>query len=122
MSDHALTLDALLAMTPILNGQDLVRLAARHLFLCHVKYQPSVRDIFFPDHCNDATYGDVIDSISRFNFDQYAILYVCQAICKLGDEYKIHTLLNEDVIDNKLKALYASPEWKKIGEICLGSN
>lgn len=117
MSDRALTLDALLDMSPVLNGQDVVRLAARHLLLGQLKAQPSVREVFFPGHDRDPVYGDRLDAAAAewFNFDDYAATFVCQAIVRAKDDFEIHSLLNEAVIDEKLQALHKGPDWKKLG-------
>ena len=51
MADRrVLTLENLIAMSPIVNGVDLVSRACRQLFLSHVKSQTNVRDTFFPEH------------------------------------------------------------------------
>lgn len=117
MSDRALTLNALLDMSPVLNGQDVVRLASRHLLLGQLKAQPSVRDVFFPGHDRDPVYGDRVDAAAAdwFNFDDYAATFVCQAIVRAGDDFEIHSLLNEAAIDEKLQALHNGPDWKKLG-------
>lgn len=118
-SDQALTLDALLNMTPILNGQDIVRLAARHLLLGQVKVQPSVHDVFFPGQVSDPVYGDRMEALEWFHFDDFATLFVCQALVSLRDDFEIHSLLNEALICEKLAAVYQGPDWKKIGRIIL---
>ena len=56
-----LTLDALVAMTPIVAGQDTIRIASRHLLLSHVKSQDNVQRLFFPDHKVDHKYEENID-------------------------------------------------------------
>lgn len=106
-------------MTPILNGQDVVRLAARHLLLGQVKVQPSVHDVFFPGQVSDPVYGDRIEAFEWFHFDDFATLFVCQALVRLRDDYGIHSLLNESLINEKLDAVYKGPDWKKMGRIIL---
>lgn len=118
-SDQALTLDALLNMTPILNGQDVVRLAARHLLLGQVKVQPSVHEVFFPGQVSDPVYGDRVEANEWFHFDDFATLFVCQGLVRLGDDYGIHSLLNESLINEKLDAVYKGSDWKKTGWVML---
>ena len=71
-----LTLEGLLAMTPVVHGVDVVRNAARDLFLSCVKSQHNVHDVFFPDHVPHAL-EDKVD-YDWFEFDKFACLYVCQ--------------------------------------------
>jgi len=118
-----LTLDALMAMTSVVNGQDIVQLAARHALLSHVKRQPAVRDVFFLTSSRQP----VVDSwspelaavlqgdVTWFDFSRYSVLYVAETICKLRDEFLIHTMLEEDIVNEQLKAMHDSSDWKKIG-------
>ena len=123
MSSCALTVDALAGMTPDVNGQDVVRLASRHLFLGEVKAQAAVRDVFFPGCLHGGGGGgsgrgevDLAVAATWFDSGEYAVLFTCQAICKLGDEFGIHSLLDELIVDEKLGAVHASSEWKKVGK------
>ena len=52
----SLSVAALHSMTPVFNGKDIVRLAARHLLLSCVKSEPRVRETFFPSHEPDSRY------------------------------------------------------------------
>ena len=126
-----------MSMTPVVNGQDVVRLAARHLFLGQVKCQLPVRDIFFAGSTADKSNGDgnfpcggaASQSGSRplmseyeaaamtswFDYSRYSVLFVAQAICRLQDEYKLHAMLDERLVDEQLQAIHDSSEWKKIG-------
>ncbi len=76
LGGRELTLEGLLSMTPVVHGVDVVRQAARDLFLSCVKSQRNVRDVFFPQHMPHALEKKV-DS-NWFEFDKYACLYVCQ--------------------------------------------
>ena len=115
LNDNTLSVDALLAMTPIVNGQDLVAFACRHLFLSHVKSQHSVKETFFPTHQKDK-HEDFLDD-TWFDFDRFAVYYACQAIARLQDEFTIHTLLKKDLIEEEMDAYFTSPDWKKIGKV-----
>ena len=57
LAGSVLTIDSLFAMSPIVNGQDIVQLAARHVFLTKVKSQLAVRDVFFSasSNCNSTS-------------------------------------------------------------------
>jgi len=118
-----LTLDALMAMTPVVNDQDIVQLASRHAFISHVKRQPSVRDTFFPvlsrqplaDNWSPEVAAVLQDDVTWFDFSRYSVLYVAQAICKLRDDFLVHTMLEEDIVTEQLKAMHDSSDWKKIG-------
>jgi len=119
-----LTTDALMAMTSVVNGQDIVQLASRHAFLGHVKRQPSVRHVFFPT-CSRQPAADTWSpevaavlqgEIAWFDFSRYSVLFVADAICKLGDQFLIHTMLDEEVVSEQLKAMHDSSDWKKIGQ------
>jgi len=119
-----LTLDALMSMTSVVNGQDIVQLAARHAFLSHVKRHPSVRDAFFPassrqplaDKWSPEVASVLQDDVAWFDFGRYSVLYVAQAICQLRDEFLIYSMLEEDVVTEQLKAMHDSSDWKKIGQ------
>jgi len=118
-----LTLDALMAMTSVVNGQDIVQLASRHVFLSHVKRQPSVRDVFFPtssrqplsDNWSPEVAAVLQNDVTWFDFSRYSVLYVAQAICNLRDEFLVHTMLQEDIVTEQLKMMHESSDWKKIG-------
>jgi len=118
-----LTLDALMSMTSVVNGQDVVQLASRHAFLCHVKRQPSVRDVFFEtssrqplvDNWSPELAAVLHDDVTAFDFSRYSVLYVAEAICKLRDKFLIYTMLEENIVSEQLKAMYDSSDWKKIG-------
>lgn len=118
-----LTIDALMAMTPVVNGQDIVQLASRHAFIGHVKRQPPVRDTFFPtssrqplaDSWSPEVAAVLQDDVTWFDFSRYSVLYVAQAICKLRDKFLVHTMLEEDIVSEQLKAMHDSSGWKKIG-------
>jgi hypothetical protein len=117
------TFDALVAMTPIVLGTDIVRLAARHLFLGQVKCQAPVHDVFFPTSpkrpgVDCGRFGEVatmLDEITWFDFSRYSILYVAQAICRLCDPYSIYSMLDEDIVNEQLRSVHESSDWKKIG-------
>lgn len=119
-----LTLDALMAMTSVVNGQDIVQLASRHAFISHVKRQPSVRDAFFPtlsrqplaDNWSPEVAALLQDDVTWFDFSRYSVLYVAQAICKLRDNFFVHAMLEEDMVTEQLKAMHDSSDWKKIGQ------
>jgi len=112
-----------MAMTPVVNSQDIVQLASRHAFLSHVKRQPSVRDAFFPtssrqplaDNWSPEVAAVLQDDVTWFDFSRYSVLYVAQAICKLRDEFLVHTMLEEDIVTEQLKAMHDSSDWKKLG-------
>jgi len=123
-SDHALTLtlDALMAMSSVVNGQDIVRLASRHAFLSHIKRQPSVRDVFFltssqplVDNWSPELAAVLQDDVTWFDFSRYSVLYVADAICKLRDKFFIYTMLEENMVTEQLQAMHDSSDWKKIG-------
>ena len=137
-----LTLGALASMTPIVNGQDVVRLAARHVLLCQVKGQPSVRDVFFAgsevdqDGVADGSNGgtssvnstqsscpspltseyEAVAMTSWIDFSRYSVLLAAQAISKIKDEYRLHSMLDAQLVDEHLRAIHDSSDWKKIGE------
>ena len=119
-----LTLDALMSMTSVVSGQDVVQLASRHAFLSHVKRQSSVRDIFFPsssrqplaDNWSQEVASVMQSDVAWFDFNRYSVLYVADAICKLRDKFLVHTMLEEDIVAEQLKAMHDSSDWKKIGQ------
>ena len=113
-----------MAMTSVINGQDIVQLAARHVFVSHVKRQPRVRDIFFPtssrqplvDSWSPELAAMLQDNVTWFDFSRYSVLYVAQAICKLRDQFLIHTMIDEDIVTEQLNTIHDSSDWKKIGQ------
>ena len=111
---RTLSLESLLAMTPVVNGVDLVGRAARQLFLSHVKSQANVRDTFFYGHERDR-YEASIDP-AWFDFEAFANIYVCQAVYQNKDEYNIYKMVDGEKIQDMLADFYRSPDWKKIGK------
>jgi len=115
----ALTIEALMDMTPVVDGRDLVRLAARHLFLGSVRQHESVQETFFPSAPREhgGEYSHAIEAaLSWFETKDYAVLFVCQAMCRIQDEFGIHELLNEEKIEERLTSAYNSSGWKKVGQ------
>ena len=110
-----LSVENLLEMSPLINDIDLVGRACRHLFMSHLKNQPSVHDLFFPDQTRDLN-EDRIDP-SWFDFDEFAALFACQAIKNSKDPYKIYTLIDDAKVEEMLADCYAGPLWKKIGNL-----
>lgn len=111
--DDSLTIEPLLAMSPVVLGQDIVRIASRHLLLAHCKSQVSVREALFDQHKADY-YESKIDP-HWFDFETYATVFVCQALCKNVDEYRIWSMLSGDKVDAAMDEICHSPDWKKIG-------
>ena len=109
-----LDVEVLLRMSPEVNGQDLPQLAARHLLVSVMKSQPSVRAAFFADRkahcCEDLVCPD------WFDFEEFAILFVCQAIIELNDSHGIRDMLDVERVFGDLDEIYRSSNWKKLGE------
>lgn len=110
-----LSVDALLAMSPIVDGRDLVQMAARHLFLSLVKTQDNVREVFFPDHTKQDDNLRLIDQ-QWFDLRRFACLYLSQTICDIKDDIAgLHRLLDENQVYTELEIMYTSHDWKKVG-------
>jgi len=114
-----------MSMTSLVNGQDIVQLASRHVFLGHVKRQPTVRDVFFPTRSarhedwappEVATVLQDDAAVTWFDFSRYSVLYVAQTICNLRDQYMVHTMLDKELVTDQLAAMHDSSDWKKIGQ------
>lgn len=112
-NERQMTLDRLLHMTPLINGVDLVGRTARQLFLSHLKSQPSVMETFFPTHERDTRENNI--DADWFDFDEFATLFVCYAITKCRDTYKIYKMLDQDRTEELMMEYFNSPYWKKIG-------
>ena len=109
-------MDALADMTPIFNGCDVIRLAARHLLWSHVKSQQCVRDAFFPDH--EPIEAEKLIDPSWFDFDTYACLVVSLAVSRSEDAFGLSRMLHREKIDRALEEIYRSPQWRRMGELC----
>ena len=120
-----LTLKALLEMTPYFGEVDYLRLAAKHLFLNHVKNHPKVKNLLFGEESSSSKV-EVNESIvgfptkkelenTNFDFGHFAILFVCKAICGLKGEFGFHELLDRDLIDSELQGIYNSRAWTDVG-------
>ena len=114
-NERQMTLDRLLEMTPLINGVDLVGRTARQLFLSHLKSQPSVMETFFPKHERDSRENNI--DADWFDFDEFATLFVCYAITKCRDSYKIYKMLDQDRTEELMMEYFNSPYWKKIGKL-----
>ena len=111
-----LQVDTLADMTPIFNGCDVIRLAARHLLWSHVKSQRCVRDAFFPDH--EPIEAERLIDPSLFDFDTYACLVVSLAVSRSEDAFGISRMLGRGNIDSALEDIYRSPQWRRMGKTC----
>ena len=111
--NDGLTIDSLLRMTPIFQGRDTVKVATRHLLLTKLKSQQTVRR-FFPSHMPSA-FERLVDN-DWFDFETYAVLYVCQALSRCDDPYDLSALIDKHKVDRHLKEISDCPEWKKVGE------
>ena len=116
MSDNrvVLSLKGLMEMTPIHEGVDIVSRAARHMFLSIVKTQKTVHDVFFSTHKKQEQDSFALAK-QYFDFERFANLFVCQAICRLQDKHNFHRMLRADVIEEELEEIYMSADWKKVG-------
>lgn len=114
-NEDLMTLDRLLTMTPLINGVDLVGRTARQLFLSHLKSQPSVMETFFPNHERDPREAQI--DADWFDFDEFATLFICYAITKCRDPYKIYKMLDQERTQELMMEYFNSPYWKKIGKI-----
>ena len=108
-----LDVEALLRMSPIVNGQDLACIAARHLLVAFSKSQVSVNETFFSKH-KKHKYEDRIEA-GWFDFDRFAVLLVCQTLAGLNDEYGIRDMLEQEQLFNQLGEIYNSADWKRLG-------
>ncbi|KAI0214551.1 hypothetical protein LSAT2_000337 [Lamellibrachia satsuma] len=108
-----LTVETLSAMTPIVNGCDIIRLAARHLLLSHVKSQQCVRATFFSSHTPVEAEAHI--DPDWFDFDTFGCLVMCQALAAAEDPFGISRMLHREKIDAKLEDIYASPQWRRMG-------
>ena len=109
-----LTVDVLQHMSPYVNGKDVVAQAARNLLVDYIKQQGHVEEVFFhgrtPEKCEyfiDPTW---------FDFHNFATLYACQALYKSKDPYSINKMVDGEKVEAKLKDIYESAAWKKLGE------
>ena len=119
----ALTLDSLLHMNPYLHGTNYIKTAAKHLFLVHIKNQPSVKEVFF--HSNNrlteqnvSKYAAVLkclETFEDFDFDRFSILLVCQTISKIRNRLNFNELLDEEKIEELLDCVYCDEKWTNIG-------
>ncbi|ESO09051.1 hypothetical protein HELRODRAFT_168985 [Helobdella robusta] len=126
--DRKLNLKNLLNMSATFNSVDIVRLAVRHMFMGHIKSQPSVRNTFFKKHilpgatdrCRCVNYSNIIltrevEGFREFDFDKFAVLYVCQVICHLKKYFNFHEMIDEYLVEEELSCIYSSPIWLKLG-------
>ena len=115
-----LSVDSLLSMTPLVGDRDIVSEAARALFASTLRSQPSVNEIFFPDHRPDLKEASV--DPDWFDFDTFAVLYVCQCLAKARDEFDIFAMIDEAKPDNAIEMACASGDWKKVGMVIYRSS
>ena len=112
-AEDSLTIEPLLAMSPVIHGQDIVCIASRHLLLSHCKSQSCVKETFFDNHQADYYEGKI--DPNWFDFETFATVYACQGLCKHKDDFRVHSLLSEEKVDAAMDEIYNSPDWKKIG-------
>ncbi|KAJ8259553.1 hypothetical protein GJAV_G00170760 [Gymnothorax javanicus] len=111
-----MSLEDLVAMTPLVTHEDgtysnTAAEAARQLFVLHIKNQPSVRSVFFPDTQTDPKEGEIH---SGFDFDKFATAYVCQAIAKTTD-HGFAEAINIAAVNNYLDTVCTGQDWDTLG-------
>lgn len=111
-------------MTPQIHDNDYAQSAAKHLFLVQLRNQPSVKDVFFHSNNrlnhreNRSTVTSIlkkIPSFREFDFDRFAVLFVCQVICKLRNRFNFHELVDEERVKEELGCFYHHPLWTNLG-------
>lgn len=111
-----LNIDNLMNLNPKFDELDVVNQACRNVFMNIIKHQESVFETFFSnvkmEYCDNEIDPD------WFDFDEFSVLFVCQAIANIKDPYGIYEMLDTQLIEERLLEMYMSPNWKKIG-FCL---
>ncbi|KAJ8254686.1 hypothetical protein GJAV_G00196060 [Gymnothorax javanicus] len=111
-----MSVEDLVAMTPLVTHEDgtysnTTAEAARQLFALHIKNQPSVRSVFFPDAQTDPKEGKINSS---FDIDKFAVAYVCQAIAKTTD-HGFSEAIDLGAVNSYLDSVYARQDWVTLG-------
>ncbi|CAL1544938.1 unnamed protein product [Lymnaea stagnalis] len=113
MADR-LTIDILQSLTPFhTDGSDNVTRASRDVLISLVKTEPRIHDVFFSDF-EAAPEAKLVD-LRSFPLATFATLFLAEAITKLKDPYNFHGAISEGVVGNKLREIYESLQWKKLG-------
>lgn len=108
-----LTLDILQSLTPYKNGVDTVTEAARDLLINCLQTEAVVHEIFFPHVIKDTRL--TVDDLRGFPIETLAIAIVAEAISECRDQFKFHCTIEKNYLHDKLRDIYTSLHWKKLG-------
>lgn len=110
-----LNVETLYNLSPYRDGVDEVSEYARSILINAVKVEPHVHDTFFPNETPDLLL-EFLDT-RGFPMDKLATGLVAESISKIKDQYKFHQMIDNSSLQDLLREIYNSLQWKKLGRI-----
>ncbi|XP_076456534.1 uncharacterized protein LOC143290880 [Babylonia areolata] len=108
------TLEILQSLTPFSEeGRDVVTQASRDLLLTCIRTDVRVHSVFFPSAL-PSPLQERLD-LRTFPMEPLAVAFTAQAIANVKDEFGFHTAINKGAVDDALRDIYGSLQWKKLG-------
>ena len=110
------TLEILQSLTPFSEeGNDIVTQASRDLLVTCIKTDLRVHTVFFPNVFPDPLQEKL--DLRTFPMEPLAIAFIAEAISNIKDDFKFHSTINKGAVDDALRDIYGSLQWKKLGRL-----
>ena len=110
------TLEILQSLTPFSEeGHDIVTRASRDLLVTCIKTDPRVHSVFFAHVVRDPLQEKL--DLRTFPMEPLAVTFLAEAIANVKDDFKFHSTINKGAVDDALRDIYGSLQWKKLGQL-----
>ncbi|KAL8609498.1 hypothetical protein ACOMHN_009400 [Nucella lapillus] len=108
------TLKILQSLSPFSeDGHDMVTKASREMLLTCIRTDVRVHTVFFPSAVPDPL-QEMLDT-RTFPMEPLAVSFLAETIANTKDEFKFHATINKGAVDDALRDIYGSLQWKKLG-------
>ncbi|KAK7091419.1 uncharacterized protein [Littorina saxatilis] len=109
-----LSLEILQSLSPFSpEGSDLVTRASRDLLMTCIKTDLRVHKVFFSHVVPDPLQEQV--DLRTFPMEPLAVALLGETMANTKDDYKFHSTINKGAVDDALRDIYGSLQWKKLG-------
>ncbi|CAH1791943.1 unnamed protein product [Owenia fusiformis] len=112
---NGLSTDVLLSLTPVQNNTDTLVKHCKDILMSYLINQSHIKDAFFPDEkLNRIRDEEIIDS-DWFDFEFLGNLLMFKNVYHIKDTYKINKMVDGKTVEELLKDICSSSDWKKLG-------
>ena len=95
------------------DGRDVVTQASRDLLLKCIRTDVRVHTVFFSHEMPDPLQEKL--DLRTFPMEPLAVAFMAEAIANIKDDFKFHSTINKGAVDDALRDIYGSLQWKKLG-------